>query len=98
MDEHEKSNFYAWLRQEVTRLGFDLRETRIGRDGSIGDGELGFEYRDGKWVVYVFERGSESRMAVFDVRREAVYFFFLKLMQMKGKKSYPAINFGSLFF
>lgn len=93
MPMEDENDFYLWIHSEVMRLGFNTHEIRLGKDTSAGLGEIGLDKRNNEWCVYNFERGNESRMARFNSRRDAVYFFFLQLMISKGDRIYPSIDF-----
>jgi hypothetical protein len=77
-------------------LGYENTLYKLDGNPSQGFGEIAMDYNGDKWRVYSFERGQENDMALFERKRDAVYYFFLKLMIIKGSLSYPHINFKNM--
>lgn len=96
MNLKELEFFWAFIESEAQRAGFDPASYKLGARPSLGAGEIAFDYRNGKFCVFLFERGQEEDFSVFDRKRDAVYFFFMMLMINRGSTDYPHIYFKNM--
>jgi hypothetical protein len=87
---------WAYLKSECEKFGFPNTYYRMGNDVSSELGETAIDYRDGKWHVFLIERGCESDMATFNNQWDAVLYFFLRLMITSGSYTYPQVRLGDM--